>query len=262
MNKLKKNNDLYSVSGSFVYRSDSANYVPKIQSHRGYCQSQTGIRENTLAAIQKSYELNYEMVEFDVRMTKDNHVILFHDERYKNLQISKSNLNQLRSEIHIDTLSDVFDWFQLQINKAPGKMKFKLNIEIKSKVIHNRLELQIYQLIQKFEMKKHILISSFNPISLYHFYKFDSEIFRSLLLSNETDHGNNIFIRKMIFNFMAKPNALHLRQEDLNPELLKKFIVKKIPVILWTCNDITKAKQYLSQGVSGIISDQILPHQI
>ncbi len=251
MSKIK--NLIYSLCAQFQYRTDSSQYIYRLQSHRGYCQDPE-ISENTLVAIQQSYQLKYQMVEFDVRLTKDHHVILFHDDHYKGQKISKLNLSELKEKIHIDLLDEVFFWFQ-----TIDKNAFKLNIEIKSKVINGKLEKYVFQLIQKHQMQKNILISSFNPISLAHFCKMDATIFRSLLLSNEKEHGNNFFIKNMTLNFLAKPNALHLRKEDWSSQIFRKILKLKIPIVLWTCNEISDAKVYFSEGVSGLISDTIQP---
>jgi glycerophosphoryl diester phosphodiesterase len=256
---------MYHFFAYFQKRTDSNQFIPVVQSHRGYCQNTQDIRENTLAAICKSLELCYEMVEFDVRLTKDQHVVLFHDEVVHGCKISNMSLKDLRSKVAVDTLSEVFDWYQNKyLPKAFAKnhiqiQNFKLNIEIKSKVINGHLEKSVFELIKKFNMRDYILISSFNPVSLFYFKQMDAKIFRSLLLSDEKNYGNNFFIRNMTLNFLSKPNALHLRDQDWNPDLYKALIYKKIPIILWTCNDLTRVQAYLKQGVAGVISDQIKP---
>jgi hypothetical protein len=63
----------------------------------------------------------------------------------------------------------------------------------------------------------------------------------------------------MAFNFLAKPNALHLRKEDWVPEVFKSIQRHNIPIVLWTCNDIKNIEKYFSEGISGIISDAIKP---
>lgn len=251
----------------FKKRIDDKLFLPKVQSHRGYCQfdknntAQTQIRENTLKSIQRAHELNYNMVEFDVRLTKDKKVILFHDDHFLNnnvpQKISTTFYSDIDDVLRVDLLEEVFGWYQ----KAKP-INFKLNIEIKSKVVSGHLESATYALIKKYKMQNSILISSFNPISLAYFHAFDSEIFRSLLLSFEKEHGNNIFIKNMTLNVLAQPNALHLRQDDWNPKKFKKLLEQKIPIVLWTCNDIKPVIQFMNEGITGIISDMILPTDI
>jgi glycerophosphoryl diester phosphodiesterase len=149
-------NRLFLLTG-FQIRHDADQFIYHLQSHRGYCQDPE-IRENTLAALKKSYELGYQMVEFDVRLTKDHQVVLFHDDHIEGHKISDLNLTQLNQIIQVDLLKDVFRWYQ-----TIESSKFKLNIEIKSKVINGSVEFFVYRLIQDFKMQKNILISSFNP---------------------------------------------------------------------------------------------------
>lgn len=245
------------MSSFFEYRADARNYIPKLQSHRGFRNTPNPIRENTLESIRKSYELGYEMVEFDVRLTRDRKVVLFHDETIQGKQVSRLTLKNLRLKENVDLLEDVLVWF------VESKIKnFKLNIEIKSKVLNGILEKEVFKLISRYKLNHEILISSFNPISLAYFRSFDAKIFRSLLLTNEKHPGNNFFIQKMVFNTLCRPNALHLREDDWEMKYFNELLSRKIPIVLWTCNDLSKMNTYFNQGITGVISDQITPIEL
>lgn len=256
MKKISKN-FLLRLFAIFSVRKDAEEFAPKIQSHRGYCLGEPKTQENTLSSIQKAYDLKFPMVEFDVQITKDQKVILFHDESLNGKKISRMTYKEINAMIHVDLLQDILIWYRSEM-----PIDFKLNIEIKSKVINGRLEKLIYQLLIKYKMKKNVLISSFNPISLAYFNALDSSIFRALLLSNEKSNKNNFLIKNMILNFMARPNSLHLRAADWDQKLFSPISKLKIPITLWTCNEFEVVDKYFKQGVSGIISDQITPHQL
>jgi glycerophosphoryl diester phosphodiesterase len=253
---------LHKISDHFEVRPDAKNYLPRLQSHRGFRSrdislredSNISLRENTLASIQKAYELGYLMVEFDVRLTKDRQVILYHDDKIAGKHISRLTLSEIQLRQDVDLLTDVFLWYT--------KMKienFKFNIEIKSRTTNGILEKQVYQLVQKFVLQRNILISSFNPISLMYFRLFDQTIFRSLLLTFSNETGNNFVIKNMMLNVLARPNALHLNHEDWDYQKFKKMIEKNVPVVLWTCNDFNLINQYFTEGIVGVISDTITP---
>lgn len=245
---------LYKFSDHFEVRSDAENYLPKLQSHRGFRHTNISLRENTLASIQKAYELGYLMVEFDVRLTKDQQVILYHDDKIAGAPISRMTMSEIQSRQRVDLLADVFVWYaQMQIHN------FKFNIEIKSRSTHGILEKHVYQLVQKFSLQKNILISSFNPISLMYFRLFDPTIFRSLLLTFSNESGNNFVIKNMMLNVLARPNALHLNHEDWDTQKFKNLIEKNVPIVLWTCNDLNLINQYYTEGIVGVISDTITP---
>lgn len=261
---------LHKISDHFEARSDAENYLPKLQSHRGYRSTESSLREgsdislrdaqdislreNTLASIQKAYELGYLMVEFDVRLTKDQHVILYHDDNISGDFISRLTLAEIKSRQDVDLLADVLRWY-----KQSKIENFKFNIEIKSRSTNGNLEKKAYQLIQQFSLKKNILISSFNPISLMYFRLFDPTIFRSLLLTFSNESGNNFVIKNMMLNVLARPNALHLNHEDWDSQKFKGMIEKNVPIVLWTCNDLSLINQYFTEGIVGVISDTITP---
>ena len=54
-------------------------YEEKGVAHRGLFDKSLGIPENSLAAFQRAVEKNYG-VELDVQLTKDNRLVVFHDE--------------------------------------------------------------------------------------------------------------------------------------------------------------------------------------
>jgi hypothetical protein len=51
--------------------------------------------ENTLASFKKAYELDVDMIEFDVRLTKDNIPVLMHDSRLGRTHHSRQSINNL-----------------------------------------------------------------------------------------------------------------------------------------------------------------------
>lgn len=85
--------------------------------------------ENTVAAVQKGIQHKVDMVEFDLRVTKDGVVVLDHDGRITDLngtelKISQSNYGVLKShKPDLATFQEVLD---------ATKNKVKLYVEVKS----------------------------------------------------------------------------------------------------------------------------------
>lgn len=219
-----------------------------MQAHRGYCVN--GAPENSLSSIIAAFELGYEMAEFDVRLTADNVCILFHDSMLKNIKIRNMPLQTIRSQIEITTLQDVFEWLVKTRN-------FKLNIEIKSRdVVQFALEKQVAALIRKFGLERRVLVSSFNPFSLYKIRMFCPKVYRAILLTLGKDHGNNIFTRSLLLNYLCRPHILNLRFADYSERF--RILAKTIPVVLWTVNDLRDYRRVETE-IHGIISDVIKP---
>ncbi len=250
----------------FLYSKIKTQFdIPKLQSHRGFWFGDETL-QNSLLSIKKAYDHHYQMCEFDVRLTADQKVVLFHDESIKDSQsvdhlvhlLSFEQINQIRVT---DSLEDVFVWYRAIIDK--NQRKFNLNIEIKSKYILNRdLEKEVIKLIEKYDLETFVIISSFNPMSLYYLKKNKPEIFRALLLTFNNEFKNNFVIKSQILNLLAKPHFLHLDEKHWRLKKYKKLMKLKIPIVLWTCNDLQRIKSYFDQGVTSVITDQIKPEDL
>jgi glycerophosphoryl diester phosphodiesterase len=226
-------------------------WLPKLQAHRGFWVE--GLQQNSLAAIQEAYQKKYQISEFDVRMTKDSVVILFHDDRFKKHIIAKTDYAALTKLTPVTPLEELFKWLI-------SVKDFKINIEIKSReIIKSDLERKVCELIRNYKIEDRVLVSSFNPLTLYRIRRYCPKVYRALLLTFESDHGNNFVIKSRVMNYLCRPHMLNLRYDDYSKKFKK--IAKKIPVVLWTVNDIHIYKKYSSE-IHGVISDKITPEDI
>lgn len=240
------------MSSLFFKSSAIASWLPRLQSHRGYCVGGK-IAENSLASIQKAFEVGYKIVEFDVRITTDKILVLHHDPKIFELVIKNSSFEELFKRKSLDRLEQVFEWL-----RAKSDPTLKLNVELKSRSVFSAaLEKETCQLIKTYGLESQILISSFNPLSLMWVRIFNSKVYRALLLTYEKEDGNSWLIKSMLLNLLAAPHALHLRYQDWSEN---KFadIQKKVPVVLWTCNQMQILEKF-KESIHGIISDEITP---
>lgn len=235
---------------SFFEQSAKARQmIPRLQSHRGY--RERGASENTLASLQAAADEKYPMVEIDVRLTADQVVILHHDPDIQGIFIQKKSFSELSKLKDLTRLEDVFRWL-LAVDDL------KINIELKTNQIRSDLEKAVAELIQRYQLSDRVIISSFNPLALAYFKKYHPDIVRALLLSFEQHPENKWFLKAMIFNRWARPQALHLRYQDFNLEKLS-WLLPKVPVVLWTCNHSPDVEPWFRQGIHGVISDSITP---
>lgn len=108
-----------------------------IIAHRGIYNNIT-IYENSLESIMYAVKNNL-IVEIDVRLTKDNEVIVFHDDDASRLLKLKDNINSLDYEeleyisvFHIPTLKEV-------LSSIDGKVPIVIEVKEDNKVIRNKL---------------------------------------------------------------------------------------------------------------------------
>lgn len=121
-----------------------------IISHRGYTFS--GFKENTIHALKTGLELS-DGIEFDIRLTRDKKLIVFHDSTIKDKKIMDLTFQEIISNIKdIPLLENILDLY-IKNNKL-------LNIELKD----NNTAILVEQLLLDKGFEKYsnnILISSF-----------------------------------------------------------------------------------------------------
>ena len=145
-----------------------------IWAHRG-CSMMNP--ENTLLAFKKAAELEgITGIEFDVQLTKDNEIVVIHDERVDRTTdgtgyVQEYTLNELKQlsisgddEIHrIPTLRETFE---LLAPYCKGK-GLRLNIELKnSEIRYEGMEQKVIDMVSEFNLEDYVVYSSFNHDSI------------------------------------------------------------------------------------------------
>ena len=145
-----------------------------IWAHRG-CSMMNP--ENTLLAFKKAAELEgITGIEFDVQLTKDNEIVVIHDERVDRTTdgtgyVGDYTLNELKrlsisgdNEIHrIPTLRETFE---LLAPYCKGK-GLRLNIELKnSEIRYEGMEQKVIDMVSEFNLEDYVVYSSFNHDSI------------------------------------------------------------------------------------------------
>ncbi len=167
----------------------------KIWAHRG-CSGK--YPENTIAAFIAACEVpNITGIELDVQLTKDEEVVVFHDETVDRLMDKQGNvcdytLDELvdmkfkdwdyenMESVCIPTLKEVLQYVH-KFNVAHGT-KIQVNIELKnSKMEYPGMEEKVLLLVKECDMEQCVVYSSFNPKSLKKLKKLDKTVTTGIL---------------------------------------------------------------------------------
>ncbi len=128
--------------------------------------------ENTLQALQAGFDAGADILEFDIRLTKDEVPILAHNPRVAGRWLSQTTLAELQKITTVTTLQEVLDAFF-------GKIL--LNIEIKQSnsvpVVYKTVGLYI----SRQNDWDNILFSSFKPQALVALRDYGDELNLALL---------------------------------------------------------------------------------
>lgn len=209
--------------------------MKKIIAHRGVFNN-TDIPENSIKSFKEAVELNID-VEFDVQITKDNILVVFHDDNlFRMTGINKkvedstyeeiSNLTLLDTREKIPTLDEVL--------KTINNRVF-MDIEIKN---NKRYKVLCDLLVDKLKEYKNYSLKSFNPMIVRYINKKYPDINIGYLIGDKYDFK----ILKYILptKFMIKYSKCDFI--SISKKLLKKnkfkLLSKIYPTQIWTIKDM------------------------
>jgi glycerophosphoryl diester phosphodiesterase len=186
--------------------------------------TEAGYPENSLSAIQNAINLGIEMVEIDIRETKEGELVLMHDatitrtttgsgnvSSYTLQEIKQFSLKKADGSLtneKIPTLKEVFDL-------ARGKIYINLDLDDKAPFS------KVYPLAKQYGMLKQVM-----------FYTKNNTTIRSMLTTN-----SNLLVLPYIddeaeFNSFSNVTLgiLHYSDTSFNPTLVKKASDKSISI--------------------------------
>lgn len=205
--------------------------------HRGV-HNNVDIPENSLLAFKEAIKNNL-TIELDIQLTKDNILVVFHDDNLKRMTgVNKNlydstydeikNLKLLNTNQTIPTFKDV-------LNLVDGKVL--LDIEIKNT---KRINFICKKLIKDLEGYNYpFIIKSFNPKIVRWFKKYKKEYVTGLLIQD------NIYCN-IIGKFVIKycmPHFLAISKKFINKNGINKYL-SEYPILVWTITNKEEITKY------------------
>ncbi|MFW5771317.1 MAG: glycerophosphodiester phosphodiesterase [Spirochaetota bacterium] len=219
--------------------------------------------ENTLLSIRQAIELNVHMIEFDVRLTADHKLVVFHDDEvnritrlngpvsgftsteltamdagsWKNPLFTGNNIPLLEEVLQLDTGNTI------------------LNIEVKPGTsdtfdCHQMAEILVEEL-RGFNATNRVLVSSFEPSILYHVKELEPHIKTAILYDADIWQGLSPAQIVSICNC----NAFSCSSSEISDNWIQELGHMGIPVNVYTVNDENQMRRLIRMGVDGIFSD-------
>ena len=205
----------------------------KIFGHRGLPHI---YEENTFKSLNKAQEI-CDFVETDVRITKDEELVLYHDAEIQTQKIEELTLSDINELIDIE-ISDIHLVSREQIK---GDTNFELKISSKDDDLNKVFLEKIINLTNPED-----IVSSFDwEIILNNRESFKSKY--GILIDKE----NQLFESKAMSNldeklmFMVEKEIFYSRNFDLPLERC----------VVWTVNDKDEISSVLNMNVYGVVTD-------
>lgn len=229
---------------------------PKIIAHRGHWDVANGAH-NSLSSLYRAHEIGVYGTEFDVWMTDDGVLVVFHDDKINGIHISSSNYNDLRDQkiSNGETLPTLDDF--LTFAKNFPDLKLILEIKFDRSAIEYAKEL-VKAVVDKVEAHKLSHRTDYIAFSLdvcKELAKYRSNLNIAYLSGNERpaqlkewgingiDYHQNVFFE--------------------NPNFMNESRNNEISTNAWTVNDPENMRRLIVMGVDYITTDKpILLRQI
>ena len=228
--------------------------------------------ENTLITYQRAVDLGVDVLEIDVRLTKDNDLAVIHDKTVDRTT-NGSGPVETYTMAELKKLDAAYRWKPERVNSFPLRSKgiripnlvevfeafpqMRINIEIKTP--NPATVARLCQTIQENERVTNVLVASFDAGAL--------EQFRSLCPDVATSAGASeaiLFYALQRTNlesaYSPKAEALQVPENygDLkvvDNRFLEASANRNMRVQVWTINDASSMKRLIKHGVNGIMTD-------
>ena len=232
-------------------------FDPPVIGHRGACAYAP---ENTMASFIKAAQLGLKWVEFDVMLTADNELVIFHDEF---LDRTSNGNGKIADHISSYLFSlDAGQWFSPKysgerIPRLQTVIEFlenmNMNANVELKVFPGQEEtLAKYVLseMQTYLTKKNdsFLFSSFSTDTLRELRKYSESCHIGILL-DERKQGWQRESKKL------DAIAVHVNCDILTKELVSEIKSMDKILLCYTVNHPQQAKQLFTMGVDAVFSD-------
>ncbi|MBD3189050.1 MAG: hypothetical protein GF308_00315 [Candidatus Heimdallarchaeota archaeon] len=262
---------------------------PLVMAHRG---DSAQFPENSLQAYQEAYDLNVDVIETDLRMTKDKQIIFFHDAKVDRTTNGKGFVKNYT--LHELKKMDQGYWFSVVENEQEiypfrGKglkiqsleeilnrfpdMRFNMDIKDRDSLVPQVLAKKLKQL----NAEQRVMIGSFHQRQLQRFRKHSSaptsagplEVWRFRKKINKTlkkhptiindqneDLQQKIFHHKLPFFALQIPLKVAFLNLIKTPSFIQLSQLCGIAIHIWTINNLNDMQRLLEWGVDGIFTDK------
>jgi len=217
--------------------------MPLVIAHRG---DSSNALENSLDAVRLALSVPVDMIEVDIRRSRDNSLYVMHDRMTgrtaeRNVDIERSSSGQmnsikLKNGETVPSLAALLD----QVSGACA-----LNLEIKSA----DTGLLTARYIHSSGYQGPVLLSSFKEEEV--------RAARSVMPALPTSLIFDVFTLRNVKSYSARGyKVISLRKKTVNEKLIAACHEQGIAVYVWTVDEEAEIRKFISWGVDGIYSNK------
>ena len=224
--------------------------------HRGLHKNKI-IPENSMLAFKAAIEKNY-AIEFDINITKDNQIVVFHDDDLNRLCNKKENIEDVSydflKDLNLYESNEKIPLLKELLNEVAGKIP--LIIEIKKHKNIGLLENILLEMLK--EYKGEYFICSFEKDILLWLEKNKPKEIRGLIFESLPikfkKYEKIAFLYKY---FKSKADFISLEDKLIDSSIYDFCKKKELDIVVWTIKD-KKSFQNIDKKVSAVIFENFI----
>ncbi|MFA5863041.1 MAG: glycerophosphodiester phosphodiesterase family protein [Candidatus Thermoplasmatota archaeon] len=219
--------------------------IPSIIGHRG---SPLVAPENTLASFRAAVTEGAQAVELDVRLTRDDEVVVMHDAALGRMVVGSGLVETMDAAPlraldagkgeHVPTLREV-------LREFPALL---IDVEIKADAANaEALPKRVAQVVREESAVDRVLVTSFEPTLASEY---------AALVGRDAGFIVPFPITPEDVEEFVGIKHVMLVADAAEREVIAPFVRRGIRVHVWTVNDSTTAMELLARGASSVITDR------
>jgi glycerophosphoryl diester phosphodiesterase len=228
---------------------------------------------NTMFAFQNAVDMGVDVIETDIRQTKDSVLVVSHDENVDNKSNGVGRVVDLSMK-ELQTLDAAYNWSPKDGPTFPHRgqgitytsledvfiafpeMRFNIDMKQSDPPIYAAL----CELIRKYNMQDKVVAASFSHETITAFRKLCPEVTTS---GDETETRNFVFMNLAYLGRWYNPdfNVFQVPTKSSGITIMTSHFVRaaherNLRVDVWTIDDPEEMNRMLDMGVDGIITDR------
>ena len=234
---------------------------------------------STLPAFLKAHSLGADVLEFDVHMTIDGHLVAIHDPTVDRTTDGTGKVNDMTlaeikeldagyafqderghypyrgKGITIPTVEEIFS------ETCEPDMLYIIEIKhTNDPELYEPIAIKLWKIIEDFQLEERVIIASFSQKIIDTVLKVSGK--QALVSAGEKEAAKFVLTHKLFVNGLYQPrvDALHfpVKSAGLNladQKLLRGAQKRGMQIHYWTINDPEEMKKLLDLGADGIMTD-------
>ena len=212
--------------------------------------------ENTLKAFKKAIQLKADYIELDLRLSKDNEIVIFHDPDTFDITgvpglVKDKTLKELKT-LNVGE-GEKMTSFKEVINLANNKINLLLHIAA------THMEDQIISLLKEYNYLENTIVSCMIHRYLFRYRMLEPNLKLAALENLYSEELANWDIRKKLIESAVKNNfyAINPEYHIVDALFINYAHERNLKIYPWTVNEETIMRKLIDLGVDGIITDDI-----